>query len=196
MRPLWKILSICSASFPKRFWLKMEIIVLKRDVFLKRSHNKDSRRKTVTQTTLAWMHENGYNENELNIQGNYGNTALMKASREGKFEIVKELLDAGADIALKNADGNTALWLACFSENSSIVEILIDAGIEIDTLNINGVTPLMYAASSGKENMVTLLLNAGADVSIKNPDDFTALDLAASAKILKMLRLAQKNKTA
>lgn len=144
------------------------------------------------QETLKWLKENDYTLESIDYQGNYGNTALMKASREGDLQIVSDLLDKDADIHLKNVDGNTALWLACFGENTKIVELLISKGIEIDTLNVNGVTPLMYAASSGKENIVSLLIDAGANVRIKNPDDFSALDLAVTPKILKMLRNASK----
>lgn len=140
--------------------------------------------------TLAWLKKNDYDLNDIDIQGSYGNTALMKASREGNADIVAQLLDAGADTSLLNVDGNTALWLACFGENPKVLSLLIHAGIEIDTPNVNGVTSLMYASSSGKKEMVEMLVNAGADVSIKSPDDFTALDLAVTQQILKILRNA------
>lgn len=140
--------------------------------------------------TLKWLKENAYPVDALDHQGSYGNTALMKAAREGNAAIVAELLEYGANVTLTNVDGNTALWLACFGENPEVVSMLIDAGIEIDTPNVNGVTSLMYTASSGKESMVKMLLDAGADASIKNPDDFTALELAVTPKILKMLRSA------
>ena len=142
--------------------------------------------------TLKWLKENDYSLENIDHQGSYGNSALMKAAREGNLQIVSDLIDAGADIHLKNVDGNTALWLACFSEDLNVVKLLISKGIEIDTINVNGVTSLMYAASSGKEEMVTLLIDAGADVRIENPDGFTALDLAVTPKILKLLRAAFK----
>jgi len=142
----------------------------------------------MAQSTLDWLKLNDYKIQDINMQGSYGNTALMKASREGNAEIVHELLKAGADINVNNVDGNKAIWLACFGENPEVVKLLIDEGIEIDTINVNGVTPLMYAASSAKEEMVEMLLEAGADVKIKNHDDFTALDLAVTPKILKMMR--------
>ncbi len=152
---------------------------------LKRTHNDYLK---MGDDTLKWLEDNGYIRHNINHQGSYGNTALMKASREGNEAVVSELLEAGADISIKNVDGNQALWLACFGENQNVLNMLIDAGIDIDTQNVNGVTPLMYVSSSGKEKMVEMLLKAGADVSIQNPDDFTALDLAVTPKILRMLR--------
>jgi ankyrin repeat protein len=138
-----------------------------------------------------WLAANSYTLDDLNKQGHFGNTALMKAAREGNAHITKKLLDAGADVTCKNVDGNTALWLACFGENPEVVALLLDAGIEVDTLNVNGVTSLMYAASSAKETMVQMLVDAGADVTIQSPDDFSALDLAVTPKILKILKRAR-----
>jgi ankyrin repeat protein len=142
----------------------------------------------MSEETLRWLKKNDYTLSNIDLQGNYGNTALMKAAREGNAEIFSELIKLGANIHIKNIDGNTALWLACFGENPEIIKMLINQGIEIDTLNVNGVTPLMYAASSGKEEIVSMLVDAGADVHIKNPDDFSALDLAITPKILRTLQ--------
>jgi ankyrin repeat protein len=144
----------------------------------------------MTQQTLEWLEANDYRSDTLDLQGSYGNTALMKAAREGNAAIVDELLQAGADPVLKNVDGNQALWLACFGENPEVVRLLITAGCDVDNANVNGVTPLMYTASSGKEQMVEMLLDAGADPSLKNPDDFTAFDLSATLKIFRLLKQA------
>ena len=151
-------------------------------------------KRTMQEATLSWLEQNDYKKDDLNFQGSYGNSALMKAAREGNAQLVSDLLQAGVEIHLKNVDGNMALWLACFGENPEVVKLLIDAGIEIDTCNVNGVTPLMYAASSGKEKMVAMLLEAGADVNIRNPDDFSALDLASTSKIYKMLRACSQER--
>jgi len=62
----------------------------------------------VTETTLQWLTDNDYTPDNLDLQGNYGNTALMKAAREGHKEIVEELLESGADCLCKNVDGNQA----------------------------------------------------------------------------------------
>lgn len=139
---------------------------------------------------LLWLYANNYSIKELNAQGNYGNTALMKAAREGRADLVKELLEFGVDIAIKNVDGNTALWLSCFSNNLECARLLIEAGIELDTQNVNGVTSLMYTASSGKEEFVSLLVENGANTKTTNDDDFTALDLACTRDIIKILRNA------
>ncbi|MEJ2468780.1 MAG: ankyrin repeat domain-containing protein, partial [Campylobacterales bacterium] len=87
----------------------------------------------MTDETLQWLNENDYDPSDLNLKGGYGNTALMKAAREGSASVVRDLLEAGADLSSKNVDGNTALGLSCFGENPDVVSLLIGAGNEIDT---------------------------------------------------------------
>ena len=117
-------------------------------------------------------------------------TPLMRACKEGRRDIVDELLMLGVDITVRNADGCNALWLACYNGDHGIIQRLLDAGIDIDLQNGNGATCLMYVSSNGKADLVQLLLDNGADTSLKNFDDFTARDLAASVACLKLLRAA------
>lgn len=51
-------------------------------------------------------------EVDLNARDDHGGTALHKAAAFANVEMVKFLLAAGADRALKNADGKTPLDLA------------------------------------------------------------------------------------
>jgi thiosulfate/3-mercaptopyruvate sulfurtransferase len=115
-------------------------------------------------------------------------TPLMKASHGGNREIVRALLEAGADVNAENDDGNNALWLACVGSHLDIVDLLVAAGIYIDNRNDNGATPLMYAASSGKAAVVERLLARGADVTPETLDGFSALDLAGTIECLALLR--------
>ncbi len=117
-------------------------------------------------------------------------TPLMRACKEGRRDIVDELLTSGVDITVRNADGCNALWLACYNGDHGIIQRLLDAGIDIDLQNGNGATCLMYVSSNSKADLVELLLDNGADTSLKNFDDFTARDLAASVACLKLLRAA------
>ncbi len=135
-----------------------------------------------------WLEKNNYVINDIDKVGQYGNSALMKAVREGDSEVTREILALKPNLEIKNIDGNTALWNACFGQDYTCVKLLVDAGINLDTTNDNGVTALMYCTSAGKEDMVKLLLECGANKEIKNLDDFKAIDLAATPKIYKMLK--------
>ena len=139
-------------------------------------------------TTLYWLEQNEYDKNDINKVGQYGNSALMKCVREARHNIAKELIDAGANLEIKNIDGNTALWNACFGQDYNCVELLVKADIDLDSENDNGVTALMYSASAGKEDMVQLLVEYGANKDIENLDGFKAIDLAVTPKIYRMLK--------
>ena len=56
-----------------------------------------------------------------------GITALMMASANGHTEVVKLLLDNGADVNVKNTDdGVTALFMASANGHTEIVKLLLD----------------------------------------------------------------------
>lgn len=57
----------------------------------------------------------------------YGRTALMVASDWGHFEIVKYLVENGANVNLKDKDGKTALD---FAETNEIRQFLINNGVK------------------------------------------------------------------
>ena len=145
----------------------------------------------MTPTLAAFLAEHAFPADDLSAAQADGRfTPLMRAAKEGRLDIVEELLALGVDIAVTNADGCNALWLACYNGSHTIIERLIAAGIDIDLQNGNGASALMYVASNSKPDLVKLLLEKGANAKLKNFDDFSALDLAASVACLKLLRKA------
>lgn len=62
---------------------------------------------------------------DINSKDKYCETALMIASCKGNLEIVKLLVDNGADINIKNNNGKTALDLA---DSEEIKEVLRKTG--------------------------------------------------------------------
>lgn len=70
-----------------------------------------------------------------------GSTPLISASTFGKTEIAKALMDAGADLSIKNNDGATALHVAAFFCRVEIVQMLIDANADKTIRNNFGATP-------------------------------------------------------
>lgn len=145
----------------------------------------------MTPTLAAFLAQHGFPRDRLSeLQADHRFTPLMRACKEGRLEIVEELLLLGVDITVRNADGCNALWLACYNGSHAIIQRLLDAGIDIDLQNGNGATCLMYVASNSKADLVQLLLENGANAGLRNFDDFSALDLAASVACLKLLRKA------
>lgn len=62
---------------------------------------------------------------EVDVQGTLeGFTPLMTAAAEGQVEVVRQLLDHGADRSLKDTDGDTALTFAQQNGHTEVVALL------------------------------------------------------------------------
>lgn len=70
-----------------------------------------------------------------------GSTPLMSAATFNKPEIAKVLINANADLTVKNNDGGTALHTAAFFGRIKIVQLLIDAKADKTIRNNFGATP-------------------------------------------------------
>jgi ankyrin repeat protein len=70
-----------------------------------------------------------------------GSTPLISAATFGKTAIVKALIDANADLSIKNNEGATALHTAAFFCRVEIVQLLIDAKADKTIENNFGATP-------------------------------------------------------
>ncbi len=69
-----------------------------------------------------------------------GATPLISAATFNKPKIAKALIDAGADLTIKNNDGSTALHSAAFFCRVEIVQMLIDADADKTLQNNFGAT--------------------------------------------------------
>lgn len=135
-----------------------------------------------------WLQNNYFSVAQPTLKNSADIQPLILASRQGRSDVVRFLIDRNAALDGVDQYGNNALWAACYAENSDCIDALIGAGIGINHQNCaSGATALIFAASSGREKIVEQLLAAGADPTLKTHDDFTALDLASTRKILKSL---------
>ncbi len=142
--------------------------------------------------TSAWMEASGFDPDALDRPGRYADTALIRAAREGREDIVEDLLQNGVDIHATNMDGTNALWAACVADSFKIAQLLLDNGIDLNHSNANGATVLMYAASAGKLSWVEFLLARNVDITPVSLDGFNALELASTMEILKLLKYAHQ----
>ena len=90
-----------------------------------------------------------------------GCTLLMKAAKAGNNWELKNLINSGAKINLKDSDGWTALMYAVrYQENTSIVEQLIEAGADVKIKNNYDISALMLAATyNGNPEILRKLLS-------------------------------------
>ena len=88
---------------------------------------------------------------------------LHRAIEMGRKDVVKLLLDAGAEANRVGFCERTPLHFAAHFGHEEIVQLLLCAGADPNGGNITGTTPLHLAASIGRIDVVKLLLRSGAD---------------------------------
>lgn len=93
----------------------------------------------------------------INMQDNYGNTALILAANKGYESIVEKLLEKGAEVSIANCCGDTALILAAHKGHESVVKKLLESGSNALTANCCGDTAIERAKRSDHNNIVKLL---------------------------------------
>ena len=72
----------------------------------------------------ANLYDNRHNKNYVNMVDKYGMNALMWACAKGNIEIVKLLLEVGANVNIVDKYGNTALKIAEQYERTEAIELL------------------------------------------------------------------------
>jgi len=92
-----------------------------------------------------------------------GTTALHWAVYQHDVELVRALLDAGADPSVRNLFGSTPLMEAAIVGHTEIIGLLLDAGADVESPSYEGQTALMAVARNGNVAAARLLLDAGAD---------------------------------
>ena len=92
---------------------------------------------------------------------NGGFTALHSAVADDEGpaakEIVRVLIDAGADPNALNGSGGTPLHTAAFTGNIAIVQMLLTAGGDLTITDDKGLTPLDHARDRGHTEVAALL---------------------------------------
>ncbi|KAH8728276.1 ankyrin repeat-containing domain protein [Phaeosphaeriaceae sp. PMI808] len=120
------------------------------------------------EAALTYFLQNGVSPNDVD---GIGQPPLCIAVANGNIEIVKTLLDAGANInaTMKNG-GETALHIAIKNSKTELIDRLLESRPELEahTYETNE-TPLHYAASkSGSLATVVTLLKLGAKCDTPN----------------------------
>lgn len=118
------------------------------------------------------------------------NAFLLGALQAGDEIRLKGLLDAGADIEVRDYRGLTPLMRAACQGQYSIVTILLNYGADANACDDkHQLTPLHLAACLGHVETVQVLLEQGADANARDENKTTPLILAAEQRHEKIIEL-------
>jgi ankyrin repeat protein len=121
--------------------------------------------------------------------------AFSRAAKTADVEVMRMLLDHGADAKIAAKDGSTALIAgvgagkaaggprlgmkaATDAERIAAMQLILDHGADINAADGTGQTALHAAASKGSDEIVQFLADHGAKLDLKDKRDRTALDVA------------------
>ncbi|MGI9298042.1 MAG: ankyrin repeat domain-containing protein [Gammaproteobacteria bacterium] len=115
-----------------------------------------------------------------NKRTHYDATALHYAARANATGIIRDLLDAGADLEAEDNRGLTPFFVSVLARHPSVVELLAARGADINVQADNDWTPLTFAARYGLTGVLNLMLNSPSlNADRRGPFAATVLDMAA-----------------
>ena len=100
---------------------------------------------------------------DINACCSQGETALYRASKAGHEQIVRLLLEAGADTS--DTTSRRSLFAACEHGHTEIVGLLLHYGADPNALSFYSALPICCAVDKGHTDIINLLLEHGADVN-------------------------------
>ncbi|XP_069576175.1 histone-lysine N-methyltransferase EHMT1a isoform X1 [Brachyistius frenatus] len=115
----------------------------------------------------------------INGQDDGGWTPVTWAIEYKHMELVRLLLDKGADVNIRDKEENVCLHWAALSGCDDIAQTLLEARCDLTAVNVHGDSPLHVAARENHLECVMLFLSRGADVSQRNREGETTLDCCA-----------------
>jgi ankyrin repeat protein len=130
-----------------------------------------------------------------------GSTALIRAANNADLEVVKILLEHGADATLYMADRQTPIHAAIAGRATEaqaleLIGILRKAGTDVNVValinheeEVRGGSALHYAVRKRQKDVIKLLASMGIDMNAVDQDGLTALDYTQSRGFMPFMAL-------
>ena len=137
---------------------------------------------------------------DVNSQNDEGLTPIQQASyglRRGYLrypclDIMRLLLDHGANFTASDKSGNTALHFVVSEGHLEAARMLLERGADVNSKNNEGLTPLQRASQGLRRrylDIMRLLLDHGADLAARDNSGNTVLHFSASEGHLEAARM-------
>lgn len=121
-----------------------------------------------------------------------GMTPVMKASSVGNADLVRLLIEHGADPNKRGSHQRTALQYAAEKNRLAAAKVLVNFGADLNGTDTARLSPLTMAADRGYRDFALFLIDKGADVNIQHVQGWTALiDAARTGDLLLVKRLVE-----
>lgn len=120
-----------------------------------------------------------HDKSVVSKENDKGRTPLVVAVIYSREELIRSILEAGADPNQVSTDGSTALTEAAYKGILSIIELMLKYGAKVDLPQKQGWTPVLFAVNQNNYPATKLLIKNSANVNKKNDKGATPLQLAS-----------------
>lgn len=107
---------------------------------------------------------------DVNTERSYGDTStsLWMISNQNQLDLMRELIELGADVNARDEAWITALMVASNSNALENVKLLVNSGADINQLDAYGNNCLNYATYTGSVEICAFLIANKADINNQN----------------------------
>lgn len=126
------------------------------------------------------LRENALENLDIDATDRYGRTLLEKYTVDNNLNLVKLLLEYGANPKVTDSNGNNLLQIAVVNDSYRLIDYYIKSGtIDLEGLNKENRTLLQVSVQDNNIEMVQSLINNGANKFVTDSRNNTLLHYAA-----------------
>jgi ankyrin repeat protein len=125
---------------------------------------------------------------QVNVEGGCYVFPLHVASHRGHVDVIRLLLEHGADVNAKANYNRTSLHFASELGHIEVMQLLLEKGADVNSTTADNKYPLVEASQAGQLKAVQVLVQHGADVNVHGVHGCTPLHRASWTGRLEVIR--------